>query len=288
MRQVRKNGEEIDVDSTILPVKEAESNVIGAVDVAQDLNDRKQIEEERRSLVVKARTQSRLATLGEVATGVAHEINQPLTFINTVIQFLQQEVELDDIDLPRMRSQLQEARRQVTRIMDIVEHLRTFCREDDTEMTRVSLGTVLDNTLLLLGERARLRNIAVECRAEEDLPAVRGNASQLEQVFINLFQNSVDALSDLRKHGIITVIMGSSQDRKEVWVKFSDNGTGIPPACVSRIFEPFFTTKEVGQGTGLGLSIVYGIIQDHRGTITCESEWKGGTTMTITLPAQPQ
>ena len=116
------------------------------------------------------------------------------------------------------------------------------------------------------------------------LPEVRGNASQLEQVFINLFQTSIDALSENREDARITVGFGSASDRSSVLVSFADTGKGIQPDQLNKIFEPFYTTKEVGQGTGLGLSIVYGIIQEHGGSIVCESSVGKGTTLTITLP----
>ena len=176
-----------------------------------------------------------------------------------------------------------ESGRQVARITSIVDHLRTFGRREETEMAEVNLADVLESTLLLLGERMRSRNIELERSDSSDLPPVWGNASQLEQVYINLFQNSIDALSNIEQ-GKITVDIHASLDRSRVIVEFSDNGVGIPPAYVEKVFEPFFTTKQEGEGTGLGLSIVYGIIMDHHGTIECESKDTRGTTITLNLP----
>ena len=148
----------------------------------------------------------------------------------------------------------------------------------------MSLEAVVDNTLLLLGEQLRVANIEVERRIESDLPLVMGDANQLEEVFINLFQNSTDAFWEDQADAKVDVTISKMLDEEAIRIQFSDNGVGIAPAHVDRIFEPFFTTKEEGQGTGLGLSIIYGIITDHRGNITCESEYTKGTTINITLP----
>jgi C4-dicarboxylate-specific signal transduction histidine kinase len=267
----------------VSPVFDGRSRLVGHLILLQDSTDRQRAEAERRTLEIKALAQSKLATLGEVATGVAHEINQPLTYINTTIQALQEDLRLNDLRQESAHKRLTESLRQVKRITDIVQHLRTFGRADDVDMKAVQLRDVLNDTMLLLGEHLRHRNIEVERRVDEGLPMVEGNASQLEQVLINLFQNSAYALGDNPNAPKISVDMAAYND-STVRIVFSDNGTGIAPVHMDRIFEPFFTTRAVGEGTGLGLSIVYGIIQDHRGTISCESEHAKGTTFTITLP----
>ncbi len=269
----------------VLPIIDRRSQHAGSLVLFQDVTDRKQKDQERRRLEVSALAQSKMATLGEVATGIAHEINQPLTYINTMIEATQEDVEQDRVDGTTMLRRLKESHRQVERITRIVDHLRTFGRTESTELTGVDIEAILDNTLELLGERFRIRNIALERTVEKALPEVHGNAGQLEQVFINLFQNSIDALSDNRENARITVGFGAAPDRSSVWVSFADTGKGIQPDQLEKVFEPFYTTKEVGQGTGLGLSIVYGIIQDHGGAISCESVVGEGTTLMITLPA---
>ena len=183
-----------------------------------------------------------------------------------------------------MKPRLAEALRQVSRIDIIVQHLRTFGRSGDSEMSPVSLETVVDNTLLLLGGHLRATNIEVKRHIDPELPLVIGNANQLEEAFINLFQNSTDAFWEDQVEAQIHVTIRNMPEESAIRVQFSDNGVDIPPAYLDRIFEPFFTTKEAGKGTGLGLSIIYGIVMDHHGTITCESEYTKGTTITITLP----
>jgi len=252
--------------------------------LADEIIERQSVEQAQRALEVKALAQSKLATIGQVATGLAHEINQPLTYISAVAQAVQEDIRVGDIDNQRFAQQLAECYRQVGRIITIVQHLRSFGRADDMEMGPVSVGGVLDNALLLMGERLRLGNILLEQEIDEGLPTIRGNAYQLEQVFINLFQNSLDALETRTSGARITI--RASLAGELLRIEFSDSGTGIAPDHIDKIFDPFFTTKPVGQGTGLGLSIAYGIIRDHGGTITCSSEPGQGTVFLITLPTE--
>ena len=265
-------------------IRDEDGTPVGYQGIFRDIRERKIAEEDRRTLEVRALTQSKLATLGQVATGVAHEINQPLTYISTFIQALQEDLELQDLDEEKLKPRLAEALRQVSRIDVIVQHLRTFGRRGDTEMSPVNLETVVDNTLLLLGGHLRATNIEVKRHIDPELPLVMGNANKLEEVFINLFQNSSDAFWEDQVEAEIHVTIRNMPEEGTIRVQFSDNGVGIAPAHLDRIFEPFFTTKEEGKGTGLGLSIIYGIVMDHHGTITCESEYTKGTTITITLP----
>ncbi len=281
---VRKDGVIVPFEGRTQFIRDEEGKPVGYQGIFRDITERKQAEVERRTLEMRALAQSKLATLGQLATGVAHEINQPLTYISSMIQSFQEDIRLDDLDLQNGQIRLAESGRQVARITNIVDHLRTFGRREDTEMTAVSLGEVLDSTLLMLGERLRLRNIESERRSDYNLPTVWGNSSQLEQVYINLFQNSIDALAETRQ-GKITVAVHLAPGKGQVVLEFSDNGVGIPHTDVEKVFDPFFTTKPEGEGTGLGLSIVYGIIMDHHGTIGCEDHLTQGTTIKIHLPA---
>jgi len=280
---VRKDGVIVPFEGRTQFIRDEAGTPVGYQGIFRDITERKRAEAERRDLEIRALAQSKLATLGEVATGVAHEINQPLTYISSMIQAFQEDISLNDLDMQKGQARLAESSRQVARITSIVDHLRTFGRREDTEMTEVNLAEVLDSTMLLVGEKIRLRNIELERLVDDDLPPVWGNASQLEQVYINLFQNSIDALTETNS-AKITVAIHSLPDKGRVVLAFSDNGVGIPPAYVEKVFDPFFTTKQEGEGTGLGLSIIYGIIMDHRGTIACESTYTKGTTITINLP----
>ena len=283
---LRHNGDRRFYDVAVSPVYDGRNTLVGQLILFHDSTERERADAERRTLEVKALAQSKLATLGQLATGVAHEVNQPLAYISMMIQGRREDFELKDVDEEAVVPRLDTAIAQVERIIRIVRHLRTFGRSDNIEMAPVNLETILDDTMMLLGEHLRLTNIAVERQVEESIPRVLGSANQLEQVFINLFQNSTDSFPLDQRDAKISVDVSSVAPKDAVQITFSDNGSGIAPGHLDRIFEPFFTTKAVGEGTGLGLSIVYGIIQDHSGTITCESEYTGGTKFVITLPTE--
>jgi PAS domain S-box-containing protein len=281
---VQRSGHTVPVLLSMSVMRGHEGEPLGVVCIGMDLTERKQADAARRALEVRALSQSKLATIGEVATGVAHEINQPLTYISTMLQATQEDIDLDDLDDAALRERLTESYRQVGRITSIVDHLRAFGRSEDLPNEPVALDSVLDNALLLLGGRLEQLGVVFVREIEEALPPVRGSASQLEQVFINLFQNAVDALSDRAGDCLIVVKMRAAVDTDHVTISFTDNGKGIAPEELDQVFVPFFSTKEVGKGTGLGLSIVHAIVRDHGGTVTCESELEKGATLTIVLP----
>ena len=251
--------------------------------LARDITTEKEAEKQRYELELKALNQSKLASLGQIATGVAHEINQPLSFIKVSYESALRDIEAGKANRDELASDFKMALRQVDRITKLTNHLRTFGRrqgEFDPNKP-VSLPTVLDNSLILMNQRLKRNNIKLIKDIAPGLPLVSGNDLKLEQVFINLFQNAIDEL-DVAGNGEICVAM--SVEAGKMVVRFSDNGRGIPPQICERIFEPFFTTKDVNKGTGLGLAIVYGIINEHQGAITCEPEPNGGTRFVISMP----
>ncbi|MBF0582834.1 MAG: transporter substrate-binding domain-containing protein [Magnetococcales bacterium] len=242
---------------------------------------------EKRAMEVKMLAASKLASIGEVATGVAHELNQPLTYISTFTQNLELALNTNSIDTDRLKRRIGTVNEQFQRIDEIIRHLQTFGRKDEmigTERPQaVQLADVVDKTLLFLGERIRLRNITLNKQFAIDVPPVSGNMNRLEQVFINFFQNAIHALAN-KENPEITITITHLAASNAVQVQFADNGIGMEPAVQAKIFEPFFTTKAVGEGTGLGLAIVHGVIEEHGGTVSCHSEPGLGTTFTITLP----
>ncbi|MEO5341400.1 MAG: transporter substrate-binding domain-containing protein [Magnetococcus sp. MYC-9] len=246
---------------------------------------------EQRSLEVKMLAASKLATIGEVATGVAHELNQPLTYISTFTQNLEISLQNDSLNIERMKKRIVTVNEQFRRIDEIIRHLQTFGRKDDTiganNAQTIYLAEVVEKTLLFLGERIRLRNITLEKLFDEHVPPIAGNMTRLEQIFINFFQNAIHALAG-REDATITIAISHLPDSHKVQVQFTDNGTGMPPDVRKKIFEPFFTTKGIGEGTGLGLSIVYGIVQEHGGSITCLSEPGQGTTFALLFPEKTE
>jgi C4-dicarboxylate-specific signal transduction histidine kinase len=249
--------------------------------VARDITRRTQEEEKRKEFEIKALAQDKLASLGEIATGVAHEINQPLSYIKIILESTLNDLSNNQLDATELNEDFLESLRQVGKITKIISHLRTFGRSDVDSFNPVSLPEVLEDSMILMQERLRIKNISINKQIADNLPMIYGNHVKLEQIFINLLQNSMDALEEQGK-GKIDLVMEQADDN--VIVRFSDNGPGMPPEVLEKIFEPFYTTKEVGQGTGIGLAIMYGIIQEHKGSITCASEVGQGASFTIKLP----
>jgi C4-dicarboxylate-specific signal transduction histidine kinase len=223
----------------------------------------------------------KLATLGELTTGIAHELNNPLNNIGLFVGNVIDRIRVGEHDAERIVEDLERVVEQVQKATEIITHLRTFGRAAPITLEPVPVQNVIDRALSLVQEQLRLRLISVSLDFLPKSPFVLGNPIQLEQVFINLLTNARDALEDA--------------DRKEIHIScsiregfttivFKDSGPGIPPGFEQRVFDPFFTTKEVGSGTGLGLSITYGIVQEHGGTISVESGPGEGASFTIELP----
>jgi len=267
--------------TTITGLDRKDDDAPSCVYVAKDISELKKAQDRLQQMQVHAMGQEKLASLGELATGVAHEINQPLTYINTVLHTSLEKCHKNKLDPDKLATKFEKCIHQSKRITSIITQLRTFGRAEDVTMQPVQLETVLNNSLILLSERMRLRNIVFTKEIAEKLPSVIGNANKLEQVFINFFQNGIDALEE-KNGGEIKVVMDLDGDM--VRLRFSDDGSGMPEEVRKKVFEPFFTTKETGKGTGLGMAITYGIIQEHKGEITCESELGKGTAFTVKLP----
>lgn len=228
---------------------------------------------------------AKLATLGELTTGVAHELNNPLNniglFVGNVIDMIEMQVGDDESRLKELRNTML----QIRKATEIISHLRTFGRTAHVTSEPLAVNDVIMRSLFLLQEQLRLRQIEVKLDLHEGKgPIVIGNAIRLEQVFINLITNARDALLDAN---IKRISISSKTDQDFVYLAFKDSGPGIPPENEERIFDPFFTTKEVGSGTGLGLSITYGIIRDHHGTISLRSHTGDGAEFIIKLPLAP-
>ncbi|GAC1566339.1 MAG: hypothetical protein NVS3B14_07810 [Ktedonobacteraceae bacterium] len=225
----------------------------------------------------------KLATLGELTTGVAHELNNPLNniglFVGNAIDLI--ELGTTDNNPDRTLHELYNAMQQVRKATEIISHLRTFGRAAPVSFEQVSIQQVVERAISLMHEQLRLRQIETMLHFPEEEVVVIGNAIQLEQVVINLLTNARDALANVTRK-VITITC--TLEEESVELRVSDTGPGIPADLEQRIFDPFFTTKEVGAGTGLGLSITYGIIKDHQGTIIVENHLDEGAHFLIQLP----
>jgi C4-dicarboxylate-specific signal transduction histidine kinase len=226
---------------------------------------------------------AKLATLGELTTGVAHELNNPLNNIGLFVGNVIDRVMLGELDSEAVVADLEKAMEQVRKATEIISHLRTFGRAAPISLEPVDVDDVIARALSLMQEQLRLRGIRVELDLCSDQLIVLGNPIQLEQVFINLLTNARDALAEAPQRAIRIATTLAAKDR--VKVSFSDTGPGIPAGLEQRIFDPFFTTKEVGMGTGLGLSITYGIVKEHGGQIGVVARPEEGAHFELTLPA---
>jgi len=223
----------------------------------------------------------KLATLGELTTGVAHELNNPLNNIGLYVGNVIDRIRLGEDDVEPLVADLEKAMEQVRKATEIITHLRTFGRAARVSIEQVDIDDVIERSLLLVHEQLRLRGIEVELELCPDELLVVANPIQLEQVFINLLTNARDALEDSKRK---TIRIASTHDDGLIRIAFSDTGPGIPSELQQRIFDPFFTTKEVGTGTGLGLSITYSILKEYGGEISVDSRPGQGATFLVELP----
>ena len=254
-------------------------------DLRETTAEMQQREQELRDKQEQLVQAGKLATLGELTTGVAHELNNPLNntglFVGNAIDF----IELGVPDKGPIVRELRHALQQVGKATEIISHLRTFGRAAPVSREPISVKQVIDRALALMREQLRLHQIEVMVDMGSEETVVMANPIQLEQVFINLLTNARDAVADSPRKEIR---ISSSVGPTAVEVAFADSGPGIPPGLEQRIFDPFFTTKEVGKGTGLGLSITYGIVKEHGGTISVVSRPGEGATFLIHLPLATQ
>ncbi|VAW34045.1 hypothetical protein MNBD_DELTA03-1631 [hydrothermal vent metagenome] len=246
-----------------------------------DIELQARLEHQNRENEIKMMSQAKMASLGQIATGIAHEINQPLTFIKIALESTARDIENQTLNFDELLEDINESQKQIRRITLIIDHLRTFGRNNSDELNPVNMPEALDSALILFKQKIKAGGVELLITGADNLPLVYANISKLEQVFTNLIQNSMDTLEDV-DNGRIEVAF--QQRDGQLITRFIDNGMGMPPDIREKVFEPFFSTKETGRGTGLGLSIIYGIICELNGTIDCESAPGQGCVFTISLP----
>jgi C4-dicarboxylate-specific signal transduction histidine kinase len=247
-------------------------------ETTQEMERREQELRDKQEQLVQA---GKLATLGELTTGVAHELNNPLNNIGLYVGNVIDRIRLGEDNTEPLVGDLEKAMEQVRKATEIISHLRTFGRAARVSIELVDVDDVIERSLLLVHEQLRLRGIEVELELCPDELLVLANPIQLEQVFINLLTNARDALADSKRK---TIRIASNREEERIGIAFSDTGPGIPRELQQRIFDPFFTTKEVGTGTGLGLSITYSILKEYGGDISVASRPGEGATFVIELP----
>lgn len=270
------NGETRHFEQYVSPVRNEEGEIIEVVKISRDVTLRRKLEDQ----LVQS---ERMISLGQLAAGVAHQINNPIGIIVNRIDCLKRENETGAA-FDSLQSDLDVISDCAWRVSETTRNLLTFSRESPLVMKSLNVNEALETALELARMQAVDKEITFETRLGPDLPTIGGDRNKLEQCFVNILNNAVDSIPG---EGRVTV--ESSSDPKAgntIRIRISDTGSGISPENMGKIFNPFFTTKEVGKGTGLGLSIGYGIVKDHGGQLEASSVPGEGTTFTITLPGQ--
>jgi PAS domain S-box-containing protein len=251
------------------PMKDDYFKTVGTVVVGRDLA-------ERRKLEFQLRQSQKLTALGVMAGGIAHEIRNPLAICSSAAQFLQ----APDIAEDFQKECAKKIQTNIQKASAIIENLLRFARSSlDTEMAEVDLISVLEETIELVTNQAKVQKIKIHFLLEQDNVFVSGVSGLLQQVFMNIFLNAINAMPT---GGVLSINIYTNEDR--VIIRVNDTGVGIPAGELDKIFDPFHTSSPVGQGTGLGLSICYSIIRQHLGSIVAESRHGQGASIIVTLP----
>jgi PAS domain S-box-containing protein len=268
-RVKRKDGSVADIEFTasLVPGKDP-FEIVG---IARDVTEQKQMEQQ-------LQLSGRLASVGQLAAGVAHELNNPLAAVQAYAQFLASSGDLDQA----MRTDVETIYKEAQRASRITANLLQFARKHEPEKMLISINTVVQESVELHAYRMRVNNVELLTDLDPDLPETMADFHQLQQVFVNLITNAEQAMTEARGQGKLTI--KSQRVKRGIRVTFTDDGPGIPADNLNNIFDPFFTTKEVGKGTGLGLSICYGIVEQHGGTMRATSKVGKGTTFVVEIP----
>jgi len=275
---VSKSGEHIPIQLSASLVYDEQGRELASVGFFTDLRPRIEMQKKLEETHLQLASSEKMASLGKLAAGIAHEINNPLGGILIYSSLLMEDSEDGD----GRRQDLERIVQEATRCKEIVKSLLEFSRQTEPKLEPIDINKAITDGLFFLENQALFHNIEIVKKLDSFLPRVRGNPGQLKQVFMNIIVNAAEAMHG---RGVLTITTGTSDDDKGIRIDFTDTGEGIPPENLSRIFDPFFTTKAVGKGTGLGLSTSYGIIEGHGGRIDVKSMVGKGTTFRIELPA---
>ena len=273
-RTLHKNGTWRSFRASARPLHDEAGRTTGIIASARDITDQQRLQQQ----LIQS---ERLAAMGQMIAGVAHELNNPLTAILGVTELMR-----DQTAEETSRRHLDLAHRQARRAAHIVQNLLVFSRPATPRNTLLHLSDLLQRTLQLHDHSLRSNQIHVDLVARPDLPTVLGDSNQLTQVFLNLIVNAEQAIREIREQGTLRIRLGVVGDR--VLITFQDDGSGIRRETLPRIFDPFFTTKRPGRGTVLGLSICMAIIREHNGDISAQPLPDGGSVFTVSLPVCTQ
>jgi signal transduction histidine kinase len=274
-----KNGELIPI-SLYASIIYEDNREVGSVGFFHDLRTRIRLKKELESAQIQLLQNEKMASLGKLAAGVAHQLNNPLGGIMLYSRLIQEEYDLSE----PAKADLSRIMRDAERCRDTVKELLVFARQTRQEKQFHDINKALTRTLFLLEKQVLFQNIHIETRLSPDIPLVLGDIQQLNHVFMNIILNAAQAMDGRGNLAISTTL---SLDSQKVILEITDTGPGIPEDVLPHIFEPFYTTKDEGKGTGLGLSLAYGIVESHQGKITACNNPDKGSTFVIELPINP-
>lgn len=274
---VSKTGEHIPVILSAALLYDEDNEEIASFGIFYDLRERIKIEKQLQETYVQLLQSEKMASLGKLGAGIAHEINNPLGGILIFAQMMLEELPEDD---PH-RDDLKRIIEETIRCKEIVKGLLEFSHQTSDKMIMTDLNRIVRKTIKLLENQVLFHNIKIIERLDPNLPQIMADPSQLNQVVTNIVFNAAEAMDG---HGVLIITTRVCFEKNLVLLEFTDTGPGIPEEILPKIFDPFFTTKEVGKGTGLGLSTSYGIIEKHKGKILVNSKIGEGTTFIIELP----
>jgi PAS domain S-box-containing protein len=284
-RYVRKDGGLIWVNLAVALVRDAAGNPKHLMKIVEDITERKRAEAalNARTNDLKSMTQqlwhtARLATMGELAASVAHELNNPLAILSLRIEALLSEKEQTDLEYRDLKVMEQE----VERMASLVSNLLQFSRSSERQISSLDVREEVEQTLELVHNYLANRRVLVERDFSPELPLIQADRQQLRQLFLNLFSNAADAMPE---GGTLSIRIAPLREQRSVQIELQDSGVGIPPAQLPHVLEPFYTTKKEGKGTGLGLSICRRIVDEHHGVFRITSDGPGkGVIVRIILP----
>jgi len=278
----KRNGDNfvINLHARSGKLRDAENGTSGGTVIVRTVDVTRRLEQD-----AKLTQASKMATLGEMATGIAHEINQPLNAIQVGTDFLAKMIKKgQEISPEQLLTVSRNISEQVARSSNIINHLREFGRKSDFHVYPVNLNEPIRDVFTMLGQQLNLRNIKVDLDLAEDLPEIQGDKNRLEQIFLNLVTNARDTMETVGSDREKKLTISTRQEGEYVVAVVSDTGEGMSEQTQHKIFEPFFTTKQVGRGTGLGLSISFNLVKDFNGDIEVDSTLDEGTTFRLIFP----
>lgn len=275
---VRKNGDLVPISLNASIVYE-DGREVASIGFFHDMREETHIRQRLEKTRLQLHQADKMASLGKLTAGVAHQLNNPLGSISLFTKLVLEEYDLE----PDVKEDLNRILKDAQRCRDTVKELLEFARQTQYVIKPHDINTAIGRTLFLLDKQTLFHNIRIDKQFAESLPLVPGDIQQLNHLFMNLIINAAQAMQG---KGELSIVTRHVPEKNSVIIEIADTGPGIPEDLISQIFDPFFTTKEEGEGTGLGLSLAYSIVREHGGTIEAKNRTDGGAVFTIELPLE--